>query len=58
MRLPRWGRVLAWSSGPAWMVVDPDFAVVPPITEFLADLAARPTSAASVRSYAYDLLRW
>jgi integrase len=40
------------------MVVGPDGAAVRPIEVYLSDFAARRTQPSSVRSYAYDLLRW
>jgi integrase/recombinase XerC len=41
-----------------WMVLDGFGSTVAPIDEFLLELMARGNSAASCRSYAYDLLRW
>jgi hypothetical protein len=57
VRLPRWGRVVAWPTVP-WMVVGPNGTAVWPIEVYLSDFAARRTQPSSVRSYAYDLLRW
>ncbi|WP_254896802.1 tyrosine-type recombinase/integrase [Amycolatopsis sp. Hca4] len=48
---------MPWSTAP-WMVVGPDGAAVRPIEVYLSDFAARRTQPSSVRSYAYDLLRW
>ena len=41
-----------------WLVVDPDGEAVGPVQRFLRDFVARGNRAGSVRSYAYDLLRW
>ncbi len=41
-----------------WLVVDPEGVPVVPIRRFLADFVARDNRPGSVRSYAYDLLRW
>jgi hypothetical protein len=41
-----------------WLVVDAAGVAVEPIRRFLADFVARGNREASVRSYAYDLLRW
>lgn len=56
--LGRWGRVVSCDGLPGWRVVDPCGEPVEPIAEFLRDFAARGSSAGSVRSYAYALLRW
>jgi integrase/recombinase XerD len=57
--LPDWGRVVPDDHAVAgWRVVDPDGRVVEPVALFLRDFAARGNRAASVRSYAYALLRW
>jgi integrase/recombinase XerD len=58
MRLPRWGRVVPAKGVVAWLVVDDEGVPVEPVRRFLVDFAARDTSPASVRSYAYGLLRW
>lgn len=58
IRLPRWGRVVAAEGSVPWVVVGPDDVVVAPIREFLAEFVAMGRSPGSVRSYAYDLLRW
>lgn len=39
-------------------MVDPDGEAVGPVQRFLRDFVARGNRAGSVRSYAYDLLRW
>ncbi|WP_208616282.1 tyrosine-type recombinase/integrase [Amycolatopsis regifaucium] len=41
-----------------WLLVDPANSPVKPVETFLADFAARGNAASSVRSYAFDLLRW
>lgn len=41
-----------------WVVRDGAGATVGPVSEFLRDLLACGSSAASCRSYGYDLLRW
>lgn len=56
--LPRWGKVVPADGLVPWLVVDPDGAPVEPVRRFLADFVAQANSPASVRSYAYDLLRW
>ncbi|WIX85714.1 site-specific integrase [Amycolatopsis sp. DG1A-15b] len=58
IRLPRWGRVVAAEGSVPWVVVGPDDVVVAPIREFLTEFVAMGRSPGSVRSYAYDLLRW
>ncbi|MEV7037601.1 site-specific integrase [Amycolatopsis sp. NPDC051061] len=58
IQLPRWGRVVAAEGAAAWLVVDPDGAPVEPIRRFLVDFAAQGMRPTSLRSYAYDLLRW
>jgi integrase/recombinase XerD len=58
IRLPRWGRVLAVDGIVPWVVIDPAAELVAPIEEFLRDFVAQGSRPASVRSYAYDLLRW
>ncbi len=57
-QLPRWGRVVACSPAVPWLVVDPANSPVKPVETFLADFTARGHAANSVRSYAFDLLRW
>ena len=41
-----------------WLVADPDGNPVEPVRQFLRDFVARGNRVGSVRSYAYDLLRW
>lgn len=57
IRLPRWGRVVAADGVVPWLVVDPDGVAVEPVSVFLRDFVVR-NRPGSVRSYAYDLLRW
>jgi integrase len=56
--LSSWGRVVAAEGVVAWLVVDPAGQPVEPISRFLRDFVARGNRAGSVRSYAFDLLRW
>jgi integrase len=56
--LPGWGKVVAGGGLVPWLVVCPDGVPVEPVRRFLADFVARGSSPASVRSYAYGLLRW
>jgi integrase/recombinase XerD len=56
--LPSWGRVRADNGPAAWLVVDDYGEPVEPVRRFLVDFAARGNRPGSVRSYAYDLLRW
>lgn len=58
IRLPRWGRVVEVKGPVPWLVVDPDGVPVEPVRRFLVDFVARDNRPSSVRSYAYDLLRW
>ena len=58
IRLPQWGRVVEAEGVVPWLVVDPDGEAVEPIQRFLRDFVARGNRPGSVRSYAYDLLRW
>lgn len=58
VRLPRWGRVVPDGGGVPWLVVDSDGKPVAPVQQFLRDFVARGNRPGSVRSYAYDLLRW
>lgn len=55
--LPRWGSVVE-DSRIGWQVVDDHGVVVGPIRCYLVELTARGCRSGSVRSYAYDLLRW
>ena len=41
-----------------YLIVGPDRAVVEPVRRFLTDFVAQDNSPSSVRSYAFDLLRW
>ena len=56
--LPQWGCVRADDGPPAWLVVDDGDEAIEPIRRYLRDLVSRGRSSSSVRSYAYDLLRW
>ncbi|MGH3814418.1 MAG: tyrosine-type recombinase/integrase [Pseudonocardiaceae bacterium] len=56
--LARWGRVVAAEDVVPWRVVDADGQPVQAIERFLRDFVARGNRPGSVRSYAYDLLRW
>jgi len=58
IRLPQWGRVVEGEGVVPWLVVDPDGEAVEPVQRFLRDFVARGSRPGSVRSYAYDLLRW
>jgi integrase/recombinase XerD len=58
IEVPRWGRVVPASGVVPWLVVGPDDVPVEPVRRFLADFVAQDSSAGSVRSYAYGLLRW
>lgn len=58
IRLPRWGRVVEVEGVVPWLVADPDGVPVEPVRRFLVDFIARDNRPSSVRSYAYDLLRW
>lgn len=58
IRLPSWGRVVAAEGAVAWLVVGPGEVPVEPVRRFLLDFVARDNRAGSVRSYAFDLLRW
>jgi len=56
--LPRWGRVVAVDEPVRWRVLDDAGEPVTPVEVYLTDFIARDGAVASVRSYAYDLLRW
>lgn len=58
IRLPQWGRVVPAEDVVPWLVVDSDGVPVEPIRRFFVDFVARDNRPDSVRSYAYDLLRW
>lgn len=57
IRLSPWGRVVAADGVVPWLLLDVDGVVVEPVRRFLLDLVARDSSASSLRSYAYALLR-
>ncbi|GAA2451429.1 hypothetical protein GCM10010191_81900 [Actinomadura vinacea] len=56
--LPRWGRVAADPGVVPWLVLDEEGEAVRPIRRFLLDFVAWNNRTGSVRSYAFDLLRW
>jgi integrase len=56
--LPRRGRVVAVDAPVPWRVLDDAGDPIGPIEIYLTDFIARGNAVASVRSYAYDLLRW
>ncbi|MFB7053407.1 site-specific integrase [Streptomyces vinaceus] len=56
--LPRWGRVAEGIGPVPWLVFDDEGGTVEPIRMFLVDFVARNNRPGSVRSYAFDLLRW
>lgn len=58
IRLPRWGRVVVAEGVVLWRVVDAEGRPVEAIGRFLRDFVARGNRPGSVRSYAFDLLRW
>lgn len=58
IKLPQWGRVERDGGTVPWLVYDDAGEVVEPVRRYLADCVARDHSPASVRSYAYGLLRW
>lgn len=58
IQLPRWGRVATDPGVVPWLVFDEEGKVVQPVRRFLIDFIARDNRTGSVRSYAYDLLRW
>jgi integrase/recombinase XerD len=58
IRLPTWGRVPSDPGVVPWLVFDEEGRAVPPVHRFLIDFVARDIRTGSVRSYAYDLLRW
>ena len=58
IRLPQWGRVVASDGVVPWLVTGPAGSPVEPVEQFLRDFAARGNRVSSVRSYAFDLLRW
>lgn len=59
VRLPECGSVVEGrASVPPWVVVAEDGGEVEPITSYLRDLTLSDCSQLTVRSYAFDLLRW
>lgn len=56
--LPAWGAVVADKGPTGRLVVDDAGAAVEPVQRFLVEFVARGNRPGSVRSYAYDLLRW
>lgn len=58
IRLPKWGRVVPDPGVVPWLLLDEEGRVVSPVHRFLIDFVARDNRTGSVRSYAYDLLRW
>lgn len=58
LRLSGWGRVAASDVLVPFLVLDADGVPVEPIRRFLREFVARGNAAGSVRSYAFDLLRW
>ncbi|MFB7557910.1 hypothetical protein [Streptomyces brevispora] len=58
IHLPRWGRVATDPGVVPWLVLDEEGRIVQPVRRFLIDFIARDNRTGSVRSYAYDLLRW
>jgi integrase/recombinase XerD len=56
--LPRWGRVRAEAGPVSWLVVDDHDQPVRPVHRFFIDFVAGPNRTSSLRSYAFDLLRW
>ncbi len=55
---PEWGRVVPMAGVEPFCVVDESGRPVEPVRRFLRDLVAQGCSAATIRSYAYALLRW
>lgn len=58
IELPPWGQVAADPGVVPWLVFDEEGKAVQPVRRFLIDFIARDNRTGSVRSYAYDLLRW
>lgn len=57
--LPKSGSVVEGrSSVPPWVLLDVDGEDVEPVTSYLRDLTLSDCSQSTVRSYAFDLLRW
>jgi hypothetical protein len=58
IRLPRWGRVVETGGVVPYEVQDADGQPIEPVRRYLRDFVAQGRRVGSVRSYAYDLLRW
>lgn len=58
IQLSRWGRVIPDDGVVPWLAVNEQGSPIEPIRRYLADFVARGNRSGSVRSYAYDLLRW
>ncbi|MEU7260992.1 site-specific integrase [Streptomyces rimosus] len=58
IQVPAWGWVVAVEGVVPWLVVDSSGRPVEPIQRYLRDFLAQGNRPGSVRSYAYDLLRW
>ncbi|TVL90242.1 hypothetical protein CD790_22240 [Streptomyces sp. SAJ15] len=58
IRLPQWGRVGEIGGVVPYEVQDTDGQPIEPVRRYLRDFVAQGRRAGSIRSYAYDLLRW
>ncbi|MEU7046694.1 tyrosine-type recombinase/integrase [Streptomyces varsoviensis] len=58
INLPRWGHVVEVSDVVRYSVLDSEGDPIEPVQFYLRDFKASGNRDASVRSYAYDLLRW
>jgi integrase len=58
LELPSWGSVVEDGGAAAWLVVDDVGEALGPVRQYLVEFAARGNRPGSMRSYAYDLLRW
>lgn len=58
IQMPSWGSVAPAAGVVPWLVVDDAGHPIDPIKRYLADFMAQGNSAASARSYAFELLRW
>lgn len=58
IKLPGWGRVVEVSDVVRFAVLDEENRPIEPVQFYLRDFKASGNRDASVRSYAYDLLRW
>jgi integrase/recombinase XerD len=58
IRLPQWGRVARTDGVVPYEVEGADGQPIEPVRRYLRDFVAQGRRAGSVRSYAYDLLRW